>query len=206
MHNLACNPSALHVDDLFYNPNVLQMQTHPTIPDISQTWYCAKDVVLLLGQTWNGAPRNLKKIPAHHKAILGYMGIKGPVEVWCISKTGVSLLHKQVTGYDPIGLHGLLCAEPQGVASETTDIAVEYAELLASARSIPTPLSLMLLLDALTRPAIECIRAFLHQPAPTIRYRAAKQVLDLRAKLSLDEKEQFDAYIGCLIDEDEALA
>ncbi len=211
MHKLAQIPLALHADDLFNHPNVLQLQTHPKIPEISQTWYCAKDVVKLFEQHWYSASRTLKPIPEHHKAELMHHSTGGAQNVWCLSKTGVALLYKHFFECAPQWDCVQLPADAQGGATANANIDPAYPELLSDARSRPSPLTLMLLLDGLTRDAVVHLESFrIKCQGETWKLRrgmkhpSTNDILPLIFKMPDDEQRQVVEYIDWLINEEAA--
>lgn len=184
------------------DPSILRITMNPfaDVPD----WYCARHVVERCGRVWNNADSVLKPVPEHHKAVLRH-DISGRTEnVWCLSKTGVQIYFWHAAGCYHQNSSDVQPADALSVTTEDDTKTSSYAESLAAAKANPSPLTLILLLDELTHPAVICVHDYLDQPLPVVRYRGALQVLKLRQRLDADEKSQVDAYIDWLIDEEGA--
>ncbi|MCP3868324.1 MAG: hypothetical protein GY703_09570 [Gammaproteobacteria bacterium] len=207
MDDSARNLSALHVDDLFCNSHVLHLQTQPGLPSISETWYCARDICELLGRKWNNGNQNLKSIPEHDKAMLSHQTAGGCQNVWALSKSGVLHLHCLEKGCYPLVSDAILPTHNKGVIKwvinnppEENETDPTWQELLAEAKDYPSPLRIMLLLDALTPPAVKRVKTFLENPVPVIRYRGALQVLKLIMALSPADREEVVSYLDWLVE------
>lgn len=110
---------------LFADPEVLILHLNPRS---AAPWYCARQIVELLGRAWKNAESTLKQIPEHHKAELGHRTSGGYQNLWALSRIGVLLYHRHVTGGYPLGLSAAECAEVEGVTNPNSAEGADESE------------------------------------------------------------------------------